>query len=256
MSIFKRVIGRAVRALPEVQYTTPVQLHSGDKRIYHVHIRKTAGTSLNHILMGVSGGDDHSIYKKVASSWTHSSVVNRFKYAGYDRRVINRGNYFYAYSHLPYWQLDLPKETYKFTCFRDPVDRVLSHYKMLDDLRASGQRHPCMAVEGRWLGDNIHDFIDNIPRPHLLNQLYMFSKEMNVTEACYAISKMDEVLFTRDLSDGLSRMSNTLGICLEYQHRRKSTTRSFDSDVVARLRDELDDEYRLLDNIAANKVAR
>jgi hypothetical protein len=84
----------------------------------------------------------------------------------------------------------------------------------------------------------------------------MFSKEMNVTEACYAISKMNEVLFTEDLSDGLSRMSNTLGISLEYQHRRKSTTRSFDSDVVTRLRDELDDEYRLLDNIAANKVAR
>lgn len=201
--------------------------------------------------MGVSGGDDHSIYRNVASTWKHASIVNRFKYAGYDRRVINRGNYFYAYSHLPYWQLDLPKDTYTFTCFRDPVERVLSHYKMLDDYRVSGEWHPCMAVEGKWLGDNIHDFIDNMPKPHLLNQLYMFSKEMNVTEACHAISKMDEVLFTETLSAGLSRMSNALGISLEYQHRRKSTARSFDLDVVDRLRDELADEYRLLDNIAA-----
>jgi hypothetical protein len=168
MRILKRILGKVVRSFPEAKYTAPTAFLNGNRRIYHVHIRKTAGTSLNRIFMAASGGDENLIYNKVASSLTHTFNENGYKYTGYCCRSINRGNYFYAYSHLPYWKLDLPEYTFKFTSFRDPVLRVLSHYKMLDDLRQSGEFHPCMALEGKWLGNSIHDFIDNIPKSRKL----------------------------------------------------------------------------------------
>lgn len=254
MRFFKRVAGRVIRALPEAKYTAPATFLNGFRRVYHIHIRKTAGTSINRIFMAASGGDENLIYDKVASSLVHTTTVNRYKYTGYCPRSINRGNYFYAYSHLPYWKLELPKNTFRFTCFRDPILRVLSHYKMLEDLRYSGKFHPCMAVEGKWLGRNIHDFIDNIPKCHLLNQLYMFSPEFNVSEASEAIHGLDQILYTESLLGDISRMSTNLGLELGYMHYRKTEDRTFDSSVINRLRDMLDSEYELLDFLAVNSA--
>ena len=250
----KRVAGRLIRALPEAKYTTPIAFSNGFRRVYHIHIRKTAGTSINRIFMRASGGDENLIYGKVASSLIHTTTVNNYKFTGYCPRSINRGNYFYAYSHMPYWKLKLPKYTFRFTCFRDPIQRLLSHYKMLIDLRDSGKFHPSMAVEGKWLGRNIHDFIDNIPKHHLLNQLYMFSPEFNVFEASEAIGGLDQILFTESLFDDISRLSNNLGLELGYMHYRKTKDRTFNSSVINRLRDMLDLEYKLLDFLAVNSA--
>ena len=254
MSIFKRVAGRVMRALPEANYTAPTTFPNDFRRVYHIHIRKTAGTSINRIFMAASGGDENLIYNKVALSLTHTTIVNKYKFTGYCARSINRGNYFYAYSHLPYWKLNLPEYTFKFTCFRDPILRVLSHYKMLTDLRDNRKFHPCMAVEGKWLGRNIHDFIDNIPKCHLLNQLYTFSQDFNVSEASEAIHGLDQILHTESLLGDLSRMSNNLGFELGYMHYRKTEDRTFDTSVINRLRDMLDPEYKLLDSLAFNSV--
>ena len=161
--------------------------------------------------------------------------------------MINRGNYFYAYSHLPYWALNIPEETYVFTCLRDPVDRVLSHYRMLIELKTQNTYHPCMRVEGKWLGDSLQDFIKIIPKEHLLNQLYMFSKEMNIYEAYDKLQEIDRVMFTKYLDIGLSEMSADLGITLKYQHRRKSPALDFDEGTISYLRELLDLEYKLLE---------
>lgn len=254
MMLLKRVAGRVIRALPEAKYIAPTTFPNGFRRVYNIHIRKTGGTSINRILIKASGGDENLIYNKVASSLMHTTTVNRYKYTGYCPRSINRGNYFYAYSHIPYWKLDLPEYTFKFTCFRDPIQRLLSHYNMLMDLRDSRKVNYSIKVEVKWLGRNVHDFIDNIPKCHLLNQLYMFSPEFNVSEASEAIHGLDQILYTESLYDDISRMSNNLGLELSYMHYRKSKDRTIDSSVFNRLRDLLDSEYKLLDSLAVNSA--
>lgn len=247
MSFVKRILGRGLQFLPEGQYSSPIELRSGHQGIYHIHVRKTAGTSLNHIFMGVSGARDRDVYATVAESLKHSCVVNGYKYVGYSRRSINRGNYFYAYSHLPYWRLNLPVSIYTYTCFRDPVDRVLSHYKMIKDYSEDGVRHPCMKEEGKWLGQSEMDFFLNMPRHELLNQLYMFSPSLNVNQALDMVSRIKRVLYVDSLESDLLGMSSDLGLALPYQHRRKTKGRAFSDELKNNLRELMQPEYNFLD---------
>ena len=177
----------------------------------------------------------------------HAHVINGYKYVGYCRRSINRGNYFYAYFHLPHWELKLPPSTYTYTCFRDPVDRVLSHYKMIKDYSEDGVDHPCMKVEGKWLGRSEIDFFLNMPREQLLNQIYMFSPTFNLDQALDGVSRMKRVLFVDRLEEDLSEMSSDLGLELHYQHRRKTKGREFSTSLKESLRELMRPEYEFLE---------
>ena len=79
-------------------------------------------------------------------------------YIGWNKPVINAGNWFYGFSHIPYHQLELPANTYRITVFRDPVERIISHYRMVKGFKEKGIAHPRMKVEGKWLGDSFDDF--------------------------------------------------------------------------------------------------
>ncbi len=54
---------------------------------------------------------------------------------------------------------------------------MLLAYKQSDSFR------PDYEVEAQWLGDSFSDFLDNIPKEHLLSQLYMFSDVFSVDDA-------------------------------------------------------------------------
>jgi hypothetical protein len=152
-------------------------------------------------------------------------VISNDKVFTRRKDLIEEGNYFYAHSHSPAHELKLPKDTFTITCIRDPIKRVLSHYRMLLEYKEKNIAHPCMNDEGQWLGDSFEDFLSNMPRDHLLRQLYMFSKTFDVDEAFDRIVECSHFFFTEDFSRGIEDLSSVLQISLKALHNRKTSKR-------------------------------
>lgn len=244
-------IGHALRRLraafrPTIRPRLPVAIATGDERIYHIHLRKTGGTSLNHIFLGLGASDPDAAYRELGSRRSHCCVWNGYRYVGWNLDRIMEGDYFYAFSHAPDWQLRLPARTFTITCFRDPVDRVLSHYWMLRNYAEDSIDHPCMATEAPWLGTCFDDFLRRIPAEHLKAQLWTFSASGDVSEALARVRKVSHVMFTEDFADGLQRLERRLALRLPHQHRRTSRRGDVSPASLAMLRDMLDDEYTFL----------
>lgn len=226
----------------------------GYRRIYFVHIRKTGGTSLNNMFLSLSGEDSSSLYEQLSKAPGHRLLRNGIIYVGWEVRLINRGNYFYGFSHTPLHKLDLPAGTFTLSCFRDPVKRVVSHYNMLMDLHVNNIDHPCMATEGRWIGGNFDDFLQRIPQEHLLNQLYMFSARFDVDEAVKQVTNLSHYFFTDNFNEGITELNAKTGLGLEPVHTRKAgKCEQIAEDSIERLREMLDKEYRFLERISKSK---
>ncbi len=225
----------------------------GYRRIYHFHIRKTGGTSLVKMFMSCRGNDPDRVWSGLGQAPQSSAIHNGLIYVGWNKRLIERGNYFLGFSHLPWDQLALPEDTFTFTCLRDPARRVISHYKMLVDLSQMPNPHPCFATEGKWLGNSFEDFLDRIPREHLLNQLYMFSNRYAIDEATERIRSLNCCVFTEQLGAGVRQLSEATGLDLQLLHKRQSRhTPEIKPQAARRLREMLDDEYQLLDQLGVS----
>lgn len=226
----------------------------GYKRIYLVHIRKTGGTSLNNAFLSLSGENSRRVYAQLSRSPDHRVSINGLVYAGWNVKHINNGHYFYAFSHTPFDQLSLPDKTFTVSCFRDPVKRVVSHYNELMHFYVNKIDHPCMATEGKWLGNSFDDFLSKVPKEHLLNQLYMFSSNLDVNQAISNVQKLSHIFYIDDFDKGVSELNEKTGLKLEPMYIRKGSYQDpLPNDSLASLRDMLQDEYRFLDGICESQ---
>jgi len=221
------------------------------KRIYHIHIRKTGGTSLNNAFFALSGQDPSSIQSQLAFKRDHRVIAGDMVFVGYNKYLINKGNYTFAHSHIPVYELELPDDTFTVTCFRDPVSRVISHYAMLVNIVQRDSSHPLRETECKWLGDGIQGFLRQLPRQHLLNQLYMYSSEFDVDQALNNARECSYFFFTESHSNGIEELNRLFDINLESFNFRKSDRSGLDIDDgdLALLREILDDEYVFLEKL-------
>lgn len=218
------------------------------KRIYHYHIRRSGGSSLNFAFLSLGGENGVEVYRELTAAEPHRVVSGGRFFIGWERRLIEEGDYFYAFSHLPKHRLELPRETFTFTCLRDPVDRVVSHYKLLRRYVDDSIPHPCLKTEGPWLGDGFCHFLSNIPKEHLLNQLYMFSKTFDVSEAFDNITGCSNFSFTENRRAGLAALSAKLGLRIDLLHANDTSKIPVaTTSELERLREMLEPEYRLLE---------
>lgn len=181
------------------------------KRIYHFHIRKSAGTSVNVAFWRLAGKE----LKDVGRS--SLIVTDRHVFVRHNRELIARGEYFFANSHASFWQLKLPEGTYTFTILRDPVARLYSLYRyyhfnvhhkdapILDPMNASVRKYES------WLGNSFMDFLELLPRQHLENQLYMFSETFDIDEAVFNVQKLNKFYFQEDLDVLATELSQICG---------------------------------------------
>ena len=95
--------------------TTSYNLTDNVKRIYFFHIRKTAGTSLNHAFLALGGEEGCKVYEKLPQTRTLRIISQGKIFVGWNKGLIESGNYFYAFSHIPQHQLALPDNTFTFT---------------------------------------------------------------------------------------------------------------------------------------------
>lgn len=233
--------------------TSLAAMKSQWERIYHVHVRKTGGTSLNHMFLALAGEQPVTLYERLVADSAHRVRAGGLTFVGWNPAVINQGSYFYAFSHIPFYELELPPRTFTFTCFRDPVRRVLSHYEMLVGFKSKGIQHPCMEVEGLWLGANFDDFLKRIPDEHLLNQLHMFSKALDIEEAFRVARSLDCFIFNDDFDAGVERINTLTGLGLVSLHVRKQQyVEEIQEESLRRLQERLSPEYRLLEMLRNN----
>jgi hypothetical protein len=223
----------------------PVPLPDGFRRIYHHHIRRSGGTSVNAAFFNTGGEDFRAKEPLLASQgWmVHGGRV----FVAHNRFLIGRGDYFFARSHTPAHDLSLPPSTFTITVLRDPVARVISHYNLLAEWESKDIRHPSRAVEGPWLGASFTDFLARMPREHLFRQLFTFSRQLSVDEAGAALAKIDAILFCETLADGLAALGRRLDLELALFHEKASTPVLPVSDADrAMLKDLLEPEYALI----------
>lgn len=216
------------------------------RRIYFYHVRKTGGTSLNHMFLSLGGEKGNTVYERLNRSLTRRVVSGNKVFVGARRSLIEEGNYFYAYSHLPSHKVQLPKNTFTVTVLRDPVKRVVSHYRMLLTYKERNIYHPCMEVEGEWIEDGFEGFISRIPQQHLFRQIYMFSETLDVDEAFENIMSCSHYFFTSSFVRGVQVLSRKVGFDLEPVHiRTSSAAPAIEPPLLSRLRTRLEPEYQL-----------
>ncbi len=217
------------------------------RRIYHHHIRKTAGTSLNSAFWGLAGLDLRQMGRR------QRVVRDGYVFVRNDPGLIAQGAYFFANSHHPAHALRLPEDTFTVTVLRDPLARVLSHYRYLiwaRDDPGAGAREPFLSglqAEIGWLGRTFADFLARIPREHLLRQLYTFSPGFDVDEAAAGVLACDAVGFTESFADDIRCLGERLGLPLDERREREFVQRIAPADAeLAAAREMLAPEYALL----------
>jgi hypothetical protein len=247
---------RCLDLLDNFQYQrlSDYRLADGSCRIYHYHIPKTGGTSLNYMFLGLSGEATRSVYDRLIhpEARRRRTVSGGKVFVGWDRELIEQGHYFYAFSHLPRHQLALPERTFTFTCLRDPMERVVSLYRELLKYRSWDADHPCRATTDGWLGNSFQDFLKNVPRHELLAQLSTFSARLDVAEALDNILACSFSFRTEDFAAGCAALSKRLGLLLTAIHARQANR---PVEVAQRdlqsLEALLEPEYRLLEQFDA-----
>ncbi len=220
-------------------------------RIYHFHIRKSAGTSINAAFWRLGG-------KSLADAGRDSLMVaGDYVFVRHNRDLIKAGNYHYANSHAPYWEFRLPENTFTFTVFRDPVQRLISQYRyyhfnvhhpdahLLDPMNSNVIRFK------DWLGNSFGDFLDLFPRKYLQNQLFMFSEKLDINEALENVRKLSCFYFNDELPLLIHELGSVCGQKLELLNERSfpGTIGPINPDEEAKARIKLKEElefYNLL----------
>ena len=220
------------------------------KRIYFYHVRKAAGKSVTDIIMSLEGKDHYVKYGELYSARNHRIIYNDKVFVGWQPILIQKGNYYYAFSHIPYHKIKIPEETFTFTCLRDPISRVISYYNMLQRFKMNNNNTNMINQEVQYLGDTFNQFLDNIPKYRLLNQLYMFSKDYSISEASDRIFGLSHYFFIDNFAEGIKSLGTKLGLKLDVLHTDKAVNKNnIPDESLSQLRHVLTPEYQLIEQL-------
>jgi len=226
---------------------SPVSLLPGIERFYLVHIRKTAGTSLNHMFLSLGDSDHEAFHKALVENPDHRLERNGKVFVGWNEKIIATGDFFYAFSNAPFFGLNLPKGTFAFSVFRDPVSRVIAHYNMLVEKGKYEPDNPHLEAEFSWIEGGFEGFLEAVPKSILMNQLHAFSETFDIQQALDCIKRLDYFFFTERFEAGLEELNRKTGLNLMPIRRRVSLHRAqVAKQLVERLRERLEPEYQFL----------
>ena len=136
------------------------------------------------------------------------------------------------------------------TIFRDPIERIVSHYNYIIGKIERGENEDWLVKERPLLGNSFTQFIDNLPPEKLLNQLYNFSENYNLIEAVDRIKSLNLILTLENLSEGILDINNMLGLNLRIM--KKNMSESFyraSSKEIRYLKDKVEKEIDLFNRL-------
>ena len=218
----KRIYNKVKRSYARYVYNKNKPYLDQHDRIYHFHIRKSAGTSINSAFWNLSG-----LNLKVVKR-TPLLIKGKYVYVRNNEHLIEEGNFFYGNSHIPFWNIKIPEKTFTFCMLRDPYKRLLSLYRYLkwvhslDPKTALNQEpyYKTVYKQTAWLGDNFNDFLESLPDKHLRNQLLMFSKTGSVDEAVKNINTLNAIYNQENFEKAIDDLSKVIGLKLNINRER------------------------------------
>ena len=201
-------------------------LPHGTDRVYHIHVRKSGGSSVNEAFWKLANYNLNKAKREPLLIGNNRSIVR------YSDKLINEGNFFYASSHFPIWELDLLPNTFTFTILREPYERLVSLYRYYKWVEQTDEvdgfkidpSFPVLKSQTHLLNKNFSEFIDNLSQKYLYGNLYMFDKDLNVDSAILELEKVDCVLFQDNLSSGIQILQSKLNLeslCLPEKPSRR-----------------------------------
>lgn len=229
-------------------------LPAGQQRIYHFHVRKTAGTSLNQAFLSIGGEPGETVYKRLVADPNHRALSGGRAFVGWVWGLIEQGRYHFAFSHYAAHRLRLPRGTFTVTCLRDPVARALSYYSMLCEMRDAGSTHGELQLARPWLGESFGEFMREAPAEVLSAQLAMFSERLDVQEAVDRALACDAVLLTEQFASDLDALANRLKLTLPVLHVRPTQKKpALSAEVMDQARSVLAKEYEFISAVRAQR---
>lgn len=197
--------------------------------VYHYHLMKTGGTSLNHAFCaeafdpdhdalrpagGEAGPDDpgRAVYRAVMRSPGGRLAVNRHVLVGFHKETIERGGFTFAFSHVPHHQLTLPPGCLTVTVLRDPLDRIVSRFNHWYSLWRRGRLGHYQRLDmAPLIEKGFGAFLDAAEPEELAHQLHFYSADGDPMEALDRLRQVDLVLFTDRLGAGLEILNRRIG---------------------------------------------
>ncbi len=217
-----RVVERAARRSGDRRAVATPRFPGGFKRVYHFHVRKTGGTSLNRAFLGLGGEDPGDVHWRMRGA-LHATRSNGFVFVAHDAPLLARGEYTYGWHHAPAWTMTLPPETFTVTVLRDPISRVLSLYRYLVDPHADdGQPFRAGKMERLRAIGGFESFVRSTPTEDLLTQLHMFSSRLDPGEAADRVRCCSAWFMTEHLDQGVDDLNQRLGVALAHRWDRRS----------------------------------
>jgi len=128
-------------------------------------------------------------------------------------------DFFYSWSHVPVYNVKIPKGCFTITILRDPVDRFVSRAR---DLRKHDQLGNPIPGVFRNLGILLRKGLLSAARACLpgerLEQLYHFSPTGDIDEALETVRKISYVFRMEEYEEGLRGLRKLLGLKLPHLH--------------------------------------
>jgi len=199
---------------------------AGYSRVYHHHLMKTGGTSLNHMFLNLSNGGDDALYERLMNETDLRLIYNDWVYTAWNQIVISSGLYHYAWSHRPIYRILLPPNTFVITCIRHPYFRIYSRYKQLVEEYNQNQPLKYQYRETKDFSSDFEEYLTDIPQSELCHQLYMFSKRLDVNEGFERLKNVNYVLTIDTFDADVQHLNTLLNTDLAPLHKRKSKGQS------------------------------
>jgi len=200
--------------------------------------------------------DGMTLLDDVWGGHRHRVAVNGLVFQTGDKSHIEAGKYFYAWSHIPAHDLRLPDNTLKITILRNPLSRVLSHYRMLLDAKAAGN-WKVLDQSDQLLGGSFGEFLSRVPPERLMQQIHHFSPTFDPEEAYERVRECHCCLLTEGLAASLQSLSGLVGLELVPLWANRSSARPFIRPKdIGKLREMIDPCVRLYNKVAKDQDSR
>lgn len=223
------------------------------KRIYHYHIPKTSGTSINAAFYESENIDYAlTIRNQFSNLLTRSIKIDGKVFSDHNISLINKSAFYYSWSHYPMEDLDFKTDTYTFTSIREPGERIVSYYRFLDDINKfkNDEDYKHMVHLLKNYRDRFDEFIYYLPENIKFAQLNMFSKKLDIDEAIENIKRVNHIIVDNNFDPFIKEIDSIFNISLNLNKINKTISKK-EIDISI-LKKELKKEYLFYDYIVKN----